>query len=419
MSRSPASTVSELAHPAASAKEAERVRGQLEKLLSSSHFRSSRRCHILLQHITERALAGDVSELFKERSLGVAVFGREPTYDTNQDPVVRSTAGEIRKKLAQYYQEPGHEGEIKFALLPGSYIPEFQFPHETVSESPVRHRRHYWPLLASLGLLLLLGVVAVLYQKMHRSPLEQFWARAFESPGGVLMCLGQPGAFNLRSDRRQQDVNALLAHASTADLNDRKAAIPLGDLIAMPDRYVAYGDAACLVSLTSLLERHGTQYHIRGSSSTSFADLRERPVVLIGAFDNEWTLRLVGQVRYTFYKDLSDPHHVVEVIRDREHPDRSDWQLTDAWPEWNIPYDYALISRVFEPSTDRMAVVAAGIAQYGTVAAGEFLTNPDYFSQALSKLPSDWAHKNLQIVLKVPVVHGASGRPHVLATHVW
>ena len=70
-------------------------------------FRGSRRCQILLRRITEQTIAGDVDSL-KERTLGVEVFGRPPNYDTSQDPVVRASAAEIRKKLAQYYQEAGH-----------------------------------------------------------------------------------------------------------------------------------------------------------------------------------------------------------------------------------------------------------------------------------------------------------------------
>jgi hypothetical protein len=66
-----------------------------------------------------------------------------------------------------------------------------------------------------------------------------------------------------------------------------------------------------------------------------------------------------------------------------------------------------------------MLVIAAGITQYGTVAAGEFITNPEYFSEALAHFPRDWQKKNLQIVLEVPVVHGASGHPRVVATTVW
>ena len=78
----------------------EEVRTVLERVLGSHLFKSSRRCQTLLRHITEQTLAGDTSSL-KERTLGIAVFGRTPDYDTSQDPVVRASAAEIRKKLAQ------------------------------------------------------------------------------------------------------------------------------------------------------------------------------------------------------------------------------------------------------------------------------------------------------------------------------
>jgi hypothetical protein len=73
----------------------EEIRALLERVLSSHQFRGSRRCQSLLRHITEQTLAADTSSL-KERTLGIDVFGRAPDYDTNQDPVVRATAAEIR-----------------------------------------------------------------------------------------------------------------------------------------------------------------------------------------------------------------------------------------------------------------------------------------------------------------------------------
>src|SRR5450432_3724943 len=105
---------------------AEEVRMLLEQVLGNRLFRSSRRCQILLRYITEQTLAGETSSL-KERTLGIDVFGRTPDYDTSQDPIVRASAAEIRKKLAQYYQEPGHESETRIELLSGSYIAEFHF----------------------------------------------------------------------------------------------------------------------------------------------------------------------------------------------------------------------------------------------------------------------------------------------------
>ena len=65
--------------------------------------------------------------------------------------------------------------------------------------------------------------------------------------------------------------------------------IPEQDLVLLRDRYVALDDALCLVRLTTLLDRYRKPYRIRAERSTSFADMRDTPSVLIGAFDNPWT----------------------------------------------------------------------------------------------------------------------------------
>jgi len=107
--------------------EREAIREQLGRILASTLFRNSKRFPSLLSYTVECALRGSVEPL-KERTLGVEVFGRQPDYDTTQDPVVRMTAVEIRKRLAQYYQTPGHENEIRIDFPPGSYVPEFHPP---------------------------------------------------------------------------------------------------------------------------------------------------------------------------------------------------------------------------------------------------------------------------------------------------
>jgi hypothetical protein len=62
-------------------------------------------------------------------------------------------------------------------------------------------------------------------------------------------------------------------------------------------------DALCLVRITSLSRSHRKPYRIRAQRSTSFADLRDSAAILIGAFDNPWTLRTDDQLRFTFRKD--------------------------------------------------------------------------------------------------------------------
>jgi len=71
--------------------------------------------------------------------------------------------------------------------------------------------------------------------------------------------------------------------------------------------------------------------------------------VLIGAFDSPWTLRTAGQLRFTFRKESE---HDIGMVLDRQHPKNTDWKLTNYWPNWDIPIDYAIVSRMLDPATD-------------------------------------------------------------------
>src|ERR1700722_2015709 len=103
------------------------VREQLQKLLNHPLFANSKRYPALLAYTVEQTLLGNAAEL-KERSIGIEVFGRTPTYDANADPVVRITAGEVRKRLSLYYYDASHAGELVIELPLGSYVPVFRQP---------------------------------------------------------------------------------------------------------------------------------------------------------------------------------------------------------------------------------------------------------------------------------------------------
>src|SRR5215471_6495644 len=117
------------------------ARSQLAKMVAHPLFANSKRYPALLRHVVEFSLKGRADSL-KERTLGIEVFGRKADYDTNLDPVVRITAGEIRKRIAQYYHEPEHEAELRIDLPAGSYVPQFHLPQPprstplTVTGSP-------------------------------------------------------------------------------------------------------------------------------------------------------------------------------------------------------------------------------------------------------------------------------------------
>jgi len=107
--------------------QAQAVRAELNSLLESSAFRTSKRCREFLEYIVEHTISGPIGTL-KERSIGVEIFRLPQDFDTGQHTIVRVTANEVRKKLAQHYlAENGNYHPVRIHLPPGSYSGEFKW----------------------------------------------------------------------------------------------------------------------------------------------------------------------------------------------------------------------------------------------------------------------------------------------------
>jgi hypothetical protein len=401
------------------------VEQQLEHLLASSLFNSSKRYGQFLRFVVARALDGQGSQL-KERVLGIEIFERNADYDTNTDPIVRVTAAEIRKRLDQYYQNPKHSQEIRLFLPSGSYAPHFSWPGHpngfpdgatpplanglavlkpesiTASANPsVLKSRRFSALAKTLVflaavILTLVGAWAAL--RGPRSTLvRQFWQPFVNSADPTLFCL---------ADQPQY-----------ASIRLRDAADPQ-HVTMLPDTMVTViiDDVDPLVDIAGMLRTYGKNYRVLGESSTTLTDLRRSPSVFIGAFDNGWTLRLTAPLRFHFGNDASMTKFWIE---DRNNPDKREWLLTREQQKTEDYKDYAIVARFVPPDTDQVSVVAAGIGRGGTVAAGEFLVNENRMDEIVKQLPVDWQKKNIEVVLETQVIQGRSGPPRVKAVQIW
>ena len=400
---------------------------QLNKILDSLQFRSSKRCSHFLRYVVEHA-AENHPESLKERSLGVEVFGRDPNYDTSQDPVVRSTAGEVRKRLAQYYLESGHQDEIRISLPPGSYNPEIHASNERTVPAvaipevpipavanPIASRRRWW--IAGGGMGIVASVAVILFAPLLRpTDLDRFWAPVVQPSLPIVLCVGQPKAYKIKSDsigNAEDTIEKSSKDRKTGAVNS----VPFSDITQTWDRYIALVDAQAMLPLSQLLTRKGKKVEIRGSRVSSLADLRGKACIFVGAFNNDWTMRLTSDLRFYFEPGSSG---MSMVIRDRRGLNHKDWAGSRSWPApADLASDYAIVSRAYNPTIEQTFVSVAGASGYGTYAAGEFLTNEDYFAAALHDAPPDWYRKNMQVVLSVKVISGTPGPPKVLATHFW
>jgi hypothetical protein len=393
---------------------ADMIRAQLDLLIRDEGFRSSKRSVAFLQYVVEQTLTGSADQI-KERTIGVEVFGRNPSYDTNLDHVVRTAATELRKRLATYYVDEKHRAELRMELVPGSYVPRFALPDqarhtpadpeaeppENVPETHDTPRKALlWRRLA--GLAAVLAVVGLGYLGLHKStPEDLFWKPVLDTPGPVLVAVGS-------HPNGPPTLPAM-------DGSSQATPVPRPD----SSQTVPFSDAVTMARVVGALEARNKRVLIRRGSASSFSDLREGAVVLIGAFNNEWSLRLTRQLRYSL---AMDPDQHLIYIRDAKNPASRIWswgtnQPRDPVEGANSPklQDFALVSRIRDSETGHVVVVIGGLYTYGTEAAGEFLTNPALMQAVASQARPGGANQNLQIVLCTTVTDGTPGPPRVLA----
>ena len=375
---------------------------QLDRLLDNPYFSHSKRFPSFLRFIVQEELEGRGDQL-KERTLGIEVFGRHSGYDTTSDPIVRVTAAEIRKRIAQYYQDTDSPDELRISLLPGSYIPHFEWPcaaSSAVATPSANYRSTSpWtypprfiratgqfrrPLLYTAHWrfhawwLVLVGVLLA-----HRwSAVGSGWTRV------------QPPWISSGHPSSAQPTHRPLLSAEPLQRARPFSTPPLPTRQRHLDeqmRGVVLDDLQPLMSLSGLLEMRRRRYTLLGEDTATLSDLRNGPTIFLGAFDNAWTLRMTRDLRYRFGNDPGMTHFWIEDTQSRQQlrwsVDREVQQTTHSYS------DYAIVARFRDANTGKLAVVAAGIARGGTVAAGEFLTQPGEMDAIRAHPPKGWDGK--------------------------
>jgi hypothetical protein len=421
------------------------IEGLLEDVLGSAPFRTSRQCRDLFRYIVEHSLAASDGSL-RERIIGIEVFGRAPDYDTAEDPVVRLRAADVRKRLAQYYQAKSEPGQWKIDIPTGSYraqfhppeipLPQFPAPARLVEPQTEAHGSRQVPTLGAdasvpkrpflwVGAILTVCVVAALASlPLFRtaphaaSPFDLFWGPVLKTSRPVLVCTGSNRVYVLSQEARNRYRKIRpLAEDGTPNL---EVLVPREDLkkfvaedfVPMKDTYLTVGDASTTARISSLLTSRHHPYDLRFGSDLSFGDLREGSAVLIGAFNNNWTLNMTDNLRFVFEAgDTAEMH-----VRDRFDASRSWWPKISGG---KFSEDYAIISRILDSKTGSVLVTIAGLDHTGTRAAGDFVTDPQLITDLIKQAPKDWTGKNVQIVLHTNVVNNIPSSPTVVAVHYW
>jgi hypothetical protein len=407
--------------PPLSAEERLVVEDQLERILASPLFSQSKRYAPFLRHVVEKTLEGQGGTL-KERTLGVEIFGRAPDYDSSNDPVVRVTAGEVRKRIAQYYHDAAHQNELWIDLPTGTYVAQFRpspvneengsaaappdlpaklalsaelapvAPEvESVRWASMRGKRRaaviiILVVLASAGLLWRFGA-------RHTSPLDRVWGNLVSTQSPSIIAVGVPAPLYPTEN-------------NTDELSARQH---------LRNDHVSLSDLQALLRIVKLLDRRDITYRVQPAGSTTFADLRQGPTVLLGGLDNPWTMRAQQNLRFGLQSDGNG----VDWISDTHDQGARKWSVDFNRPYTQVTTDYAIIALFRDPATQQPTLIIAGMGENGTKAASEFITDDTQLSNALGEALRKPGGSSFEVVITTEVINGSSGAPKVLAKEAW
>jgi hypothetical protein len=373
------------------------------------------------------------ADSLKERTLATDVFDRPASWDSGEDTIVRGGAREVRKRLAQYYASAeGMQERVRFELAPGSYVPVFSHaeaaetveipepppvPPLAVSPAPGRLKpRRGWIFWLTAAGLIAAAATLVMPRLRPASAFDEFWKPLWRPPYPLTIAMAHPIVYH--ASKRARRLNEQRLGTERLPMQRPLQLLPNeldgSDIVPVIDQYVGYGDATAVSEISVLMGRHGGSVRIRSADKIAFADFREAPAVLIGAFTNRWTMELTEPFRFHFGLDSRGGPALLDSTRPTLR-----WNIASKTDNGIASDDYFLVCRLAHSPSGKIMLVAAGLTQFGTEAAGHFLADPNRLNDTFRKIGANWQNRNVEIVFHAKIVENATSASELVAWHVW
>lgn len=436
------------------------LREHLEGIVLGDAFRGSRRSGQFLSFVVEKAIENH-SDVLKERTIGVELFGRIPTYDTGEDAIVRVTATDVRRRLLQHYGRVGGTSDFRINLPAGGYIPEIEhcqtslLPifveaptpsvaptvaqstpaplNDVVESSPTAvnpssgtheqrvpaplHLRLAWKPIAIAVLVVLTAVLVVSALRGTRAKLQSPW-NAVMRPGQVTRLIA--------SDPDISQIEALTSRQiSVSDYANEQYGC---DQVILPqgvpclavfhgDKYAAV-DVNLLDPIKEITRRANVTLQTQGARTVRLPLLRTNDdyILLGSARSNPWVQLFADQMDFVLIYNKDVQQEVVE----NHNPHAGELlRYVPTAKGFGTGESYATVSLLRNSDQMGHVLLLAGNSAEATQAAGDFITDRSDLGGALRRCGiSDISPSaRYQVLLKVQTMAGSATRTSILACH--
>ena len=428
---------------------------ELERLLQSRALHGSESLRAFLKFVVLKSVESQNSYL-KEYIIATEVFGRSSDYDSRNDSMVRVQAGRLRSKLQEYYLGEGKDDKVIIDLPKGQYTPVFSYVPElngsksnvAVDNKPAAPTELPVSTVATkvtIGVLTLicfaLSIIALNYRsearllnesaayKPSESPEAQaaapLWGELLRSPEPVLVAFSntqfegtaETGMRLLKPLDSSGSSGATHAHSSGSEARNS----------VVTDHYTGIGEVMGVYSLADFFLKAGHPFRVKRSLLLTWDDVKTENLVVLGSPAENLLLRDLPQAQDFLFRLMKNEKQDVSFGITNTKPGPGEQSAYFAKQEGpsrsQISEDYAVISSLKGLNENYRLLILAGITTFGTQAAAEYVTKPEYVKDLIAHLsiPSDGQPRlpsYFQILIKVKVNGGVPVQMQYVTHHV-
>ncbi len=391
----------------------EEKRTQLERILRGQTLHGAENLRAFLAYVVEKSVEQQ-EHLLKEYVIATEVFGRRSGYDSKVDSVVRVQAGRLRAKLLAYYTTEGKDDPVIIELPKGQYVPVFSYAQKAVANgsSKVSSEDH---------------AASEVREWQRAAPL---WGGFLRSSEPVLLVFSNT-VFHGTLQEGMRLFNSLnVVEGENAPVLTQGASYqnqPTGQQAAI-DHYTGIGEVMGVHYLGDFFTRLHQPCRVKRSLVLNWDDAKAENIVVLGSpAENFFLLELPQQQDFVFrwIKD-EQQRSVNAIVNTNPQPGEQEiYQAKLYGPSPSqVSEDYAVVSLLRGLSEENRLLILAGINTFGTQAAAEYVTRPEYLKDLVAHLNTAAPDEPpqlppyFQILLKVKVNGGVPIHVSYVTHHV-
>jgi hypothetical protein len=393
-----------------SATESDLVRETLQKVLVSEALEKSETSQRLLRYLADRSLRGETP---KEVEIAIDVFGRDVTFNSGDESLVRVAVRALRRRLHDYYEGAGQGDEWRFDVPKGGYrlvwarrdaaasVEQVQGAAESAAQGsaaslPSEHpasRQFPWLRAWAIAATVLLAVSLAFNFYQGRTPSRlaldpniariaqtPFWSGIIDSDRPLMLVLGD-GFMYTNVDPLTGRVQYIRDGAINSS-EELRVFLSQNPSIAQGrgQRYTSMLQKSTALAMTSVLRlvsHPGRTVEVRLPDDLQVDDIRRYDIIYVGPISRLGPLAgyYETQSRYRYDPRLS-------AIRDIE-TNRSflpDGHFTEKHTE------YALAARFVGPSDNHIVILTPGTRNSGMLQIMRMFTSTEGLAELQKKL---------------------------------